>query len=245
MVRLTRHADRVRPRADQVHGVLVCVRCQQPAPLPVPAQLGEQVVSVLGAAIDLQQQRQHPGRRRLHHQVRPLDVPVAKPVTDLGGEAEPVPVPSAVEFGGRGGDRRGVSRASACHMPPGSPYRVGVSVLSGLLRLMAVFRLMASEHLSTPWPARSTRRGPRQPPQPARLERWTVGRDMPHGTGVESVIHTVSIQKSLSMASSRIMRLTNGRAARRRLLYPDCCGRYGNRPARRLRANRSHRASEW
>ncbi|MGY5014712.1 hypothetical protein ACWCY6_42760 [Streptomyces sp. 900105755] len=26
------------------------------------------------------------------------------------------------------------------------------------------------------------------------FDRWTVGRDMPHGTGVESVIHTVSVQ---------------------------------------------------
>jgi hypothetical protein len=48
-------------------------------------------------------------------------------------------------------------------------------------------------------------------------ERWTVGRDMPHGTEVESVIHTVSVQKSLSMASSRIMRLSSGSAAFNRL----------------------------
>ncbi|WP_399476652.1 DUF6207 family protein [Streptomyces sp. TRM68367] len=35
-----------------------------------------------------------------------------------------------------------------------------------------------------------------------------MGRDIPHGTGVESVIHTVSCQKSVSLASTRIKRLT-------------------------------------
>jgi hypothetical protein len=100
--------DRVRLRADQVHGVLVRVRCQQPAPLPVPAQLVHQVVGVLGTAVDLQQHHRHPGRRRPHDQVRPLDVPVAEPVRDLGLEAEPVPDPGAVQLGGRGGDRCGV-----------------------------------------------------------------------------------------------------------------------------------------
>jgi hypothetical protein len=34
-------------------------------------------------------------------------------------------------------------------------------------------------------------------------ERWAVGRDRPHSTGVESAIQTVSYQKSLSAASSR------------------------------------------
>jgi hypothetical protein len=51
-----------------------------------------------------------------------------------------------------------------------------------------------------------------------RFECLTVGRDILHGTGVEPVIQTVSVQKSLSRASSRIMRLTSGSAARSRLL---------------------------
>ena len=45
-----------------------------------------------------------------------------------------------------------------------------------------------------------------------------MGRDIPHGTGVESMIQWLSNQKSLSMASSRIIRLTSGNAARSRLL---------------------------
>ena len=36
---------------------------------------------------------------------------------------------------------------------------------------------------------------------------------MPQGTGVESAIQSVSVQKSLSIASSRIMRLSSGNAA--------------------------------
>ncbi|MEV5887188.1 hypothetical protein AB0L74_31760 [Streptomyces sp. NPDC052020] len=67
-----------------------------------------QVVRVLGAAVDLQQQHRHPGLRRPHHQVRPLDVAAREPVPDLGSEAEPVADPGAVEFGGRRGDRRGM-----------------------------------------------------------------------------------------------------------------------------------------
>jgi transcriptional regulator with XRE-family HTH domain len=35
--------DRVRPRADQVHGVLVRVRCQQPTPFPVPYRSGDEL----------------------------------------------------------------------------------------------------------------------------------------------------------------------------------------------------------
>jgi hypothetical protein len=49
-------------------------------------------------------------------------------------------------------------------------------------------------------------------------ERLTAGRDRAHSTGVESAIQTLSNQKSLSAASSRITYLTNGRAARSRLL---------------------------
>ncbi|MFF9476985.1 hypothetical protein ACF1E9_30785 [Streptomyces roseolus] len=82
--------DRVRPGADQVHGALVRVLRKHPAPLPVPAQLGHEVVRVLGAAVDFHQEHGHAGLRRPHHQVRPLHVPVAKPVPDLALEAEPV-----------------------------------------------------------------------------------------------------------------------------------------------------------
>ena len=49
------------------------------------------------------------------------------------------------------------------------------------------------------------------------LERWAVGRDRPHSTGVESAIQTVSDQKSLSAASSRMTCLASGSAARSRL----------------------------
>ncbi|WP_234899701.1 hypothetical protein [Streptomyces filamentosus] len=63
---------------------------------------------VLGAAVDLYQEHGHPGLRRAHHQVRPLHVPVAEPVPDLGLEAKPVADPGAVEFGGRRSDRRGL-----------------------------------------------------------------------------------------------------------------------------------------
>ncbi|MDQ0767178.1 hypothetical protein [Streptomyces canus] len=78
-----------------------------------------QVVGVLGAAVDLQQQHRHLRGRRPHHQVGPLHVPVAEPVADLGLEAEPVPDPSAVKFGGRGGDRRGVVVIAGAEQLPG------------------------------------------------------------------------------------------------------------------------------
>jgi len=41
-------------------------------------------------------------------------------------------------------------------------------------------------------------------------ERWTVGRERPYSTGVESAIQTSSSQKSLSAARSRITCLTSG-----------------------------------
>ncbi|MET9016746.1 hypothetical protein ABZX74_38700 [Streptomyces olivaceoviridis] len=74
---------------------------------------------VLGAAVGLQQQHRHPGLRRPHHQVRPLNVAVAEPVRDLGLEAEPVADPGAVEFGGRRGDRRGVVVVASAQQLPG------------------------------------------------------------------------------------------------------------------------------
>jgi hypothetical protein len=56
-------------------------------------------------------------------------------------------------------------------------------------------------------------------------DRLMVGRDMPQGTGVESVIHTVSCQKSVSLAKTRVILLICGKAARMRLLWPDFPGR--------------------
>ncbi|MGA4960428.1 site-specific integrase [Streptomyces lavendulocolor] len=55
---------------------------------------------------DLQQQHRYPSLRRPHDQVRPLNVAVREPVTDLGGEAEPVPDPDTLEFGGRRSDKK-------------------------------------------------------------------------------------------------------------------------------------------
>lgn len=75
-------------------------------------------------------------------------------------------------------------------------------------------------------------------------DRFTVGRDMPHGTGVESTIQWLSNQKSVSVASSRIAFLTSGNAARSRLLYPGRFGMCGNIAVRLLQAKRSQRASE-
>jgi hypothetical protein len=45
-----------------------------------------------------------------------------------------------------------------------------------------------------------------------------VARERPHSTGVESAIQTVSNQKSLSAARSRMTCLTSGSAACSRLL---------------------------
>lgn len=111
--------DRVRLGADQVHGVLVRVLRKQPAPLPVPAQLGDQVVRVLGTAADLHQEHRHSGLRRPHHQVGPLHTAVREPVTDLGLEAEQVADSCAVEFGGRRRDRRGVVVVAGAEQLPG------------------------------------------------------------------------------------------------------------------------------
>ncbi|MFF9556261.1 hypothetical protein ACF1DY_10620 [Streptomyces albus] len=111
--------ERVRPGADQVHGVLVRVLRQRPAPLPVPAQLGHQVGRVLGTAVGLQQQYRHPGRRRPHRQAGPLHVAVAEPVTGLALEAEQVPDPGPVEFGGRRGGRCGM--VTVASTPPSTP----------------------------------------------------------------------------------------------------------------------------
>jgi hypothetical protein len=49
-------------------------------------------------------------------------------------------------------------------------------------------------------------------------ERLAVARERPHSTGVESVTHTGSNQKSLSAARSRMTCLTSGKAAFSRLL---------------------------
>jgi hypothetical protein len=48
--------------------------------------------------------------------------------------------------------------------------------------------------------------------------RLTAGRERAHSTGVESAIQTLSSQKSLSAARSRITCLISGSAARSRLL---------------------------
>ncbi|MCP3822724.1 hypothetical protein NLX86_32970 [Streptomyces sp. A3M-1-3] len=45
-----------------------------------------------------------------------------------------------------------------------------------------------------------------------------MGRDIPHGTGVESTIQQSSSQKSLDRASNRMTRSTRPSAARNRLL---------------------------
>src|SRR5690606_438935 len=50
---------------------------------------------------------------------RPLDVAVREPVRNLGGEAEPVPDPCTVEFGGRRGGRRGVVVVTRAEQLPG------------------------------------------------------------------------------------------------------------------------------
>jgi hypothetical protein len=61
----------------------------------------------------------HSRGRRPHHQIRPLHVPVAEPVADFGLETEPVPDPSAVEVGDRGGDRCGVVVVAGAEQLPG------------------------------------------------------------------------------------------------------------------------------
>ncbi len=54
--------------------------------------------------------------------------------------------------------------------------------------------------------------------QPASSERFTVGRERAHSTGVESTIQTGSVHRSVSAANQRITCLTSGSAARRRRL---------------------------
>jgi hypothetical protein len=49
----------------------------------------------------------------------------------------------------------------------------------------------------------------------------TVGRDRAHSTGVESTTQVASDHRSVSVATARIARLSNGTAERSRLLYPD------------------------
>jgi len=71
-----------------------------------------------------------------------------------------------------------------------------------------------------------------------------VSLDRPHSTGVESATHTSSAHSVVSRANAPItQRIVSGKA-RNRLLYPDCCGRYGNNPRRCAWAWRIHRASE-
>jgi hypothetical protein len=105
-------------------------------------------VRVLGTAVDLQQHHRHPGRRRPHHQVRPLDVPLREPVTNLGGEAEPVPDPGTVEFGGRRGDRRGVVVVAGAEQLPG----VRVVLLLAQRRDPYALRLQQLPHLAVASP---------------------------------------------------------------------------------------------
>ncbi len=59
------------------------------------------------------------------------------------------------------------------------------------------------------------------------------------------MIHTVSCQKSVSVASTLITRLICGNATLIRLLYPASCGRKGNMSPKCARAYRSQRASQW
>ncbi|MFF5503144.1 hypothetical protein [Streptomyces roseolus] len=66
---------RIRWEADEVHGAIVRVLRQQPAPLPVPAQFDDQVVRVLGAAVDLLQAAPEMRPPVPHHQVGWLHVP--------------------------------------------------------------------------------------------------------------------------------------------------------------------------
>lgn len=56
-------------------------------------------------------------------------------------------------------------------------------------------------------------------PVPARS---TIGLDMPHGTGLESMIQWLSNQKSVYVARSRIACLMSGSAARGRLFQSGC-----------------------
>nr|WP_160159979.1 hypothetical protein [Streptomyces sp. SLBN-115] len=66
------------------------------------------------------------------------------------------------------------------------------------------------------WPARHP-----WPAHPAGSERFTVGRDIPQGTGVESTIQQSSSRKSLDFAGIRMTRSTRPSADRSRSLQPD------------------------
>src|SRR5664279_1172251 len=79
--------------------------------------------------------------------------------------------------------------------------------------------------------------------KPARSERLAVSRDRPHSTGVESAIHTSSLNMLVRVPSARISQLRVPTSLRSRLLYPDCPGRYGNKSWSWLRPNRSQRPS--
>lgn len=82
------------------------------------------------------------------------------------------------------------------------------------------------------------------PAQPAMSDRFTVGREWPYSTGVESTILGLSNQKSISTASNRIAFLTGGNAAGSHLFQPGCLGTYGNIGPSRESTNRSERDSE-
>src|SRR3984957_3401149 len=80
--------------------------------------------------------------------------------------------------------------------------------------------------------------------QPARSERLAVSLERPHSTGVESTTQTSSAHRLVPAARTRMQCRISPAAGRSRLLYPGCCGRYGNRCLRWACAYRTHRASE-
>ncbi|MGY1495761.1 hypothetical protein ACW4TU_03820 [Streptomyces sp. QTS52] len=80
-------------------------------------------------------------------------------------------------------------------------------------------------------PSSSRSRARLQPP----IERLALGQQAAQGTGAESVIHAVPCQKSVSLAGTRLMRLSYGGAARSRLLYPTAAAGRGTLAAARMR----------
>jgi hypothetical protein len=61
-----------------------------------------------------------------------------------------------------------------------------------------------------------------------------VSRERPHWIGVESATHTVSLHRSVSLASARTKYLSSGNAARSRLLQLGLAFQFaGGRPGRR------------
>jgi hypothetical protein len=60
---------------------------------------------------------------------------------------------------------------------------------------------------------------------------------------VESTTHTSSVHRLVSRASIPISQLIVAARLRSRLLYPGCCGRYGNKWCRCAVVNRSQRDS--